>query len=232
MPGTTASGMSNPACEQGGMKALAIVETASARAASARETDSPMDVRHAMAEVQTSISAAQAQLFACRAAVSTPLAAGSPAGAMAGMDHSKMAMGTPASTAKPAAPGAKPADAMAGMDHSKMNMGKPASTAKPAAPCAKPAAKLADAMAGMDHSKMSMAGATPKADDAAAPGPGSAGLPTRMAERVADPACPDNVGKATAPKSVYERKVYYFCSSKARDEFRKAPGAYLKKHPR
>ncbi|MEO6214179.1 MAG: YHS domain-containing protein [Vicinamibacterales bacterium] len=228
--------MSNPACAQGGMKALAIVETASARAASARETDSPMDVRHAMAEVQTSISAAQAQLFACRAAVSTPLAAGSPAGAMAGVDHSKMAMGTPASIAKPAAPGAKPAakpaDAMVGMDHSKMNMGKPASTVKPPAPGARPAAKPADAMAGMDHSKMSIAGATPKADDAAAPGPGSAGLPTSMAERVADPACPDNVGKATAPKSVYERKVYYFCSSKARDEFRKDPGAYLKKHPR
>jgi len=26
--------------------------------------------------------------------------------------------------------------------------------------------------------------------------------------------------------------VYYFCTSKARDEFRKAPGAYLKRHPR
>ncbi|MBA3296953.1 MAG: YHS domain-containing protein, partial [Acidobacteria bacterium] len=179
---------------------------------------------------------AQAQLFACRAAVSTPLAAGSPAGAMAGMDHSKMNMGKPASTAKSTAsgakPAAKPADAMAGMDHSKMKMGKPAPTAKPTASGVKPAGKPADAMPGMDHSKMGMPGPAAKTGAAAAPGPGSAGLPTSMAERVADPACPDNVGKATAPKSVYERKVYYFCSSKARDEFRKDPGAYLKKHPR
>jgi len=67
----------------------------------------------------------------------------------------------------------------------------------------------------------------------ASPAAGSAGkLPVAMAERIADPACPGNVGKAGAARAVYERKVYYFCSTGARDEFRRDPGGYLKKHPR
>ena len=53
-----------------------------------------------------------------------------------------------------------------------------------------------------------------------------------MAERIADPACAGNLGEATAPKAVFERQVYYFCSTAARDEFRKDPAAYLKRHPR
>ncbi len=147
---------------------------------------------------------------------------------MAGMDHSKMDMGKPAPAAKSAKPGAKAADPMAGMDHSKMDMSKPA----PAAKSANPGAKAADPMAGMDHSKMSTGGGTAAPAAAAIPA-GSAGkLPVAMAERIADPACPDNVGKATAAKAVHQRKVYYFCSAAARDEFRKDPVAYLKKHPR
>jgi len=94
------------------------------------------------------------------------------------------------------------------------------------------AARPADAMAGMDHSKMATAGAPTKAGGGPAPAPGAAKLPMNMAERLADPSCPDNVGQATAPKAVYERKVYYFCSTKTRDRFRKDPAAYLKKHPR
>lgn len=151
-----------------------------------------------------------------------------PVDAMAGMDHSKMNMGKPAAGAKTATPGAKPSGAMAGMDHSKMNMGTPASGAKPAAPGAKPA----DPMAGMDHSKMAMAGAEAKPGDMPLAAAGDAKLPVMMAERIADPACVGNVGQATAPKAVLERKVYYFCSTAARDEFRKDPAAYLKKHPR
>lgn len=70
----------------------------------------------------------------------------------------------------------------------------------------------------------------PGVDTATASGSGK--LPVTMADRLADPSCPDNVGQATAPKAVYERKVYYFCSTKTRDQFRKDPAAYLKKHPR
>jgi len=151
-----------------------------------------------------------------------------PADAMAGMDHSKMDRGKPAPSAKPEVRGAKPAGAMAGMDHSKMDMGKPAPGAKPAAAGAKPA----DAMAGMDHSKMNTGSATPKPDATGVAAGGEGKLPVTMAERIADPACPDNLGQAAAPRAVFQRKVYYFCSTGARDEFRRDPAVYLKKHPR
>ena len=212
MAGMTASAASNPACAEAGRKALAIVEAASTRFESASRESGTAE---RLADLQRAVGAAQAQLFTCRAAVTRTPAAAPPADAMAGMDHSKMAMGKPAPGTKPAKPGAKSTDAMAGMDHSKMAMGKPPPGAKPA----KPGAKPAEPMAGMDHSKMAMAGAPPKTSDDAAP-------------RIADPACPDNVGQATAPKAVYERKVYYFCSTRTRDDFRKNPAAYLKKHPR
>lgn len=227
MPGAAAPAARNAGCAQGGQKALAIVEAASMRLETARRANSAADLQDTMSELQKAVAAAQAQLFTCRAAVPTAPAGTTPPDAMAGMDHSKMAMGAPAATAT-AAPGAKPADPMAGMDHSKMNMGKPMPAAKPT----KSAVKPAEPMAGMDHSKMATAVAPPKTGRDAASEPGELKLPVTMAERIADPACPDNVGQATAPKAVYERKVYYFCSAKARDEFRKGPAAYLKKHPR
>ena len=147
-----------------------------------------------------------------------------PAAPMAGMDHSKMAVGSAAT--KPGTPtGGKSAAPMAGMDHSKMGTG--AGAAKPSAP----AAKSADPMAGMDHSKMAMGSVAPKAGDHGATS-GTAKLPVTMAERVADPACPSNVGQADAATAVYQKKVYYFCSTADRDRFRKDPAAYLKKQPR
>ncbi len=56
-------------------------------------------------------------------------------------------------------------------------------------------------------------------------------LPVTPAEEVIDPACP-SADKKTAPKATYQRKVYYFCSMRDRDEFKKDPAAYLKKRPR
>lgn len=219
-PGVTAFAPSNPACAAAGRKALAIVEAAGPgieTASGASGTGALVD------DLQRAVAAAQAELFTCRAAVPTTTmsAAPPPARETAGMDHSKMAMGTSQPTARPPTPGAKP-DTMAGMDHSKMSMDKPASAAKRTTPSAR---------AGMDHSKMTIGGAPPKTSRET-PEPGDAKLPVEMAERLADPACPDNAGQATAPKAIYERKVYYFCSTTARDEFRKDPAAYLKKHPR
>lgn len=246
------------ACAEAAQKALAIVEAATTRTEGARGEGT---AERAIADVQNAIAAAQAELFTCRAAVRPTTSAAPGPGAMPGMDHSKMAMGTPTQTSTPAKPGAKPVDSMAGMDHSKMNMGKPSS--KPAKTGVGLGAKPVDSMAGMDHSKMNMskprskpakAGIEPAAKPAdpmagmdhpkaattersavgepAPLSPGGGKLPVAMAERIADPACPENVGQATAPKAVYERKVYYFCSAKDRDEFRKDPPAYLKKRPR
>jgi len=224
----------DPACAEAARKALAVVEAVTVRAEAARGEGT----QRALTDLQNAIAAAQAELFTCRAAVPPATFAAPAPGAMPRMDHSKMPMGTPAQASVAAKPGAKAADPMAGMDHSKMNMSKPSS--KPAKAGVGPGAKAVDPMAGMDHSKMAMGKPAPEGRPAkpgakpAAPlsSPGGGKLPVAMAERVADPACPENVGQATAPKVVYERKVYYFCSAKDRDEFRRDPAAYLKKRPR
>ena len=78
---------------------------------------------------------------------------------------------------------------------------------------------------------MAMGTGNAKSADPAAMTMGEAKLPVTSAERVMDPACP-NADTKTAPKAVYERRVYYFCSAKDRDAFLKDPAAYLKKQPR
>jgi YHS domain-containing protein len=101
-----------------------------------------------------------------------------------------------------------------------------------------------------DKSKPSSAGRTPAPDPHAGhanaekkptaahesedPGvtKGDPKLPVLPAERVADPACPDKVKDPKPPTAVHQRKVYYFCSERERDEFRKDPAAYLEKRPR
>ena len=154
------------------------------------------------------------------AAMNMNMAAPQPAAgaaAMRGMDHSKMTMGTPAN---PAASAAKPT-APTAMDHSKMAMGTPA---QPAAAGGKPSAA-----APMDHSKMAMASGAAKADPHGMTN--EAQIPLVPAVRVMDPACP-TADTMTAPKAVYQRKVYYFCSAKDRDQFRKDPVAFLRARPR
>jgi len=58
---------------------------------------------------------------------------------------------------------------------------------------------------------------------------GAPRLPVTEAERVIDPACAATIDLATAPKAIYQRYVYYFCSVSDRDEFVKDPPTYLKK---
>lgn len=147
-----------------------------------------------------------------------PAAGAKPEAGSATMDHSKM--GRAPAGEKPAAPAAKPAPA-ASADHSKM--GRAAPDTKPPGQDAKPAEPGAKPTEPMDHSKMAMGKGAPKAAGAT--------LPVTAAEEVMDPACP-NVNTKTAPKATYQRKVYYFCSTKDRDEFVKDPAAFLKKRPR
>ena len=142
--------------------------------------------------------------------------------------HAGHAMPPPA--AKPSATPTKPpaatkptADPHAGHKTPAPEKPKPPATDKP---------KPTTPPAPMDHSKMPMGGTAPKEGDMPAATKGSPRLPVMPVERIADPACPQNVGDPKAPTAVYERKVYYFCSAKDRDEFRKDPAAYLKKRPR
>lgn len=137
----------------------------------------------------------------------------------------------PAPAAKPPAATTKPGAAKpAGDPHAGHTM--PADKPKTPETSKAPAgAKPTTPAAPMDHSKMPMGGA-PKKGDETATAKEHPKLPVMPAERIADPACPNNVGDPKAPTAVYQRKVYYFCSTKDRDEFRKDPAAYLKKRPR
>ncbi|MDQ3418041.1 MAG: hypothetical protein M3541_04565 [Acidobacteriota bacterium] len=101
-------------------------------------------------------------------------------------------------------------------------------TARKRAPSASETLPVAadQAPTAMDHSKMEM-GAT----DPGSMTKGDPKLPYMPAERVMDPACP-TADFAAAPKAVFNRRIYYFCSPQDRDEFRKDPAGYLKKHPR
>lgn len=97
----------------------------------------------------------------------TGAARGAPANdsAMAGMDHSKMDMGTPSTASRSAATGS----AMAGMDHSTMAMPTPPSGSTPRR--ATPAG--AGGMAGMDHSTMQMGTPRPAVRPSSAPRAGA-----------------------------------------------------------
>ena len=50
----------------------------------------------------------------------------------------------------------------------------------------------------------------------------------KPAKEVQDPVCGMTVDPATAPKSEYKGKSYYFCSLEDKKEFDKAPTTYIK----
>jgi YHS domain-containing protein len=50
----------------------------------------------------------------------------------------------------------------------------------------------------------------------------------KAAKEAADPVCGMIVDTATAPKSEFKGKTYYFCSIDDKKEFDKAPASYIK----
>ena len=205
MPGQTTPPAVQPnaqlvtACVQSQQEASAVVDQASERLESARQTNNPADLRAAMDDLQAALTRMKTLLRAC-ASLSAPTS--EPHG------------GLPVPSSAPAPAGVAPKAPATADPHAGHAM-----PAQPAAPAAKPAAPAAP----MDHSKMPMGGSESKA--------GAAKLPVTPAERVMDPAC-QTADTRTAPKATYQGKVYYFCSTKDRDEFQKDPAAYLKKRPR
>jgi Cu+-exporting ATPase len=51
---------------------------------------------------------------------------------------------------------------------------------------------------------------------------------TEAAKEAQDPVCGMMVETATAPKTEYKGKTYYFCSIDEKKEFDKAPSTYIK----
>ena len=47
-------------------------------------------------------------------------------------------------------------------------------------------------------------------------------------EKATDPVCGMSVEPKTAKTSVYDQRIYYFCSTDCRDKFESAPNTYLK----
>ena len=94
------------------------------------------------------------------------------------------------------------------------------------APAARPPA--ADANAG--HA------ATPRAEPAAAPPSPPAAAPTRAAApapptNIADLKCANAVDQKTAPRMLYQGRMYYFCTEASRAEFAKDPASYVTTSP-
>lgn len=144
-------------CAGNARQARDAAQAAVRRLEGARQTNDPAAMRTAVDDLQSALDYIQARLEACTTpppAAAMPQTSGvpetpmmqpgapsaaptAPAGGMAGMDHSKMAMPpAPKDAAKPAAPAA---GGMAGMDHSKMNM--PAEASAPAGKVPDPACK-------------------------------------------------------------------------------------------
>ncbi|HXG70379.1 MAG TPA: hypothetical protein VNJ04_07180 [Gemmatimonadaceae bacterium] len=237
-----------PGCAQSAQAAARIVarERAAGRTATmATRTE----LRRAVEQMTAAARAAQAELAGCAGGTgaTVPAQDGRPQPDAPAMDHSRMKMpgmrasrppagAAPMDHSKMKMPGSgasRPPAAAVPMDHSKMNM-PPAAAGSSATPGAvdhskmnmPPAAAGSSATPGaVDHSKMNMGGAS------AGIGKADPKMPVVPAERVMDPACP-TFNAPTAPKAVFSRKVYYFCSDKDREEFRRDPAAYLTKRPR
>lgn len=205
------------ACAQGQQQVTALANRLNRTLERARQTNAAAEMHASIAALPAALVEARAALQKCeplRTAMAAADATAASAAAVA-MDHSKMAM--PVAPAPASAQPTKAATPAAPMDHSKMTMGAATPTTKPPAAAGAKTTKPPAPAAGVDHTAIKMD--TPK-------------LPVLPAPRIADPACPNNITQANAPKAVYQRKVYFFCSTADRDLFRKDPAGYLKKRPR
>ena len=151
------------ACERGAQQALPVIERARTRVETARQANSPPELRAAIDDLQSALSQLTAQLTPCAPPVSGAPRQGSGQALPMPQDHSNMTM--PMDHSKmvmpPAAPKAETAKPSSGaampMDHSKMGMPSAVSkseTTKPRSGAAMP----------IDHSKMVMPPGTPKTE--------------------------------------------------------------------
>lgn len=221
-PGQSPTSADSAQCARAQLLVTGTLDAAMARLETARQANSPAQMRAAVDALQGALRDVKAQLAPCiamqaagahtgmampsvqQAPSATPgtpvMAPGSPT------DHSKMPMGS-APAARPAG-GGKPA-AAAPMDHSKMPRGT--------APAAKPATGRQSAgPAPMDHSKMPM-------------GKDSAVTPPDASAQAVDPVCGLKVVPATAPRATHQGHTYSFCSEQHRQLFQKNPAKYLPK---
>ncbi len=216
------------ACVAAQQQASRIADQAQARIEAARQTNSPAEMRASFDDLQAALGRIRGTLATCDALAS----AVAPGAAHQGHPMGTVQQSPPTPAMQPGSPvpapgGAKPAAPAHPMDHSKMPMRTSPPAGKPAPPGAKPATPAAP----MEHSKIPMGSETKTGGVPGTMKTADPKLPVMPAERVMDPAC-SKADTKTAPKATYQQKVYYFCSTKDRDEFLRDPAAYLKKRPR
>ncbi len=169
MPGM-APAIDQAPCAQGARESLPVIERARTRIETARQTNSPSELRAAIDDLQAVLSQVRAQLTPCAQPAPRAARPSSEQALPMPMDHSKMTMpmdhsrmampsaAPPPGTATPPAVAPRQGSGQAPgmpMDHSKMAM-------PPAAPKAGPTKPTASAPMPVDHSKMAVPPAAPK----------------------------------------------------------------------
>ena len=243
-------------CVESQRQSLGLVDAANARVESARQSNSPSEIRASMADLQRVLLDMRTVLARCTE-LQQALAAAPAATSIAGHDMSNMPgmASTPGAAAPqaadphaghvmPAAPSVQGAPTTAG--HNMANMPAPSASAAAAAGAhaghvmpSNPAAAAANAHAGHVAAQTATAGAkgpaaagtgSAKTDAHAAHSTPAGEAASSGAEAAAiDPVCGLTVNPAEAPSTTYQGQTYYFCSLQHQRSFLKEPPKYAPK---
>jgi YHS domain-containing protein len=242
-------------CVESQRQSLGLVETANARVESARQSNSPSEIRASMADLQRTLLDMRTVLARCTELQQAPDAAPA-AASIAGHDMSNMpgVANAPGAITPQAAdphaghvlPAAPPAQGAANMPgHNMANMPGPQGPAAAdphAGHVVPPNAATAAATGHTEHAVVPQA-RTAAAKVPAAVGTGSAKADTHAAHATSagdaaspagqaaaiDPVCGLTVDPADAPSATYQGQTYYFCSLQHQRSFLKEPPKYIPK---
>ena len=231
------------ACVEAQRQASVLLDAASQRVETARQSNQPSVLRSAVEDLQTVLSSVRTQLGACTQLQATATPAGHNMANMPGM-------------AKPGAPTAPPspgATSAAGAVEPHAGHTMPVAPADPHAGHVMPETRAAtpravppavDSHAGHVAPGASRSAAPARTPSAARAAPSPAGTAgTASADAHADhveatlpaPAtslealkCTSKVDAKTAPRTLYGGRMYYFCSAQDRAAFAKEPSKYVK----
>lgn len=211
-------------CRQAQPVITELLNAALKRLEDARLTNSAAAMRDAADDVQAALVDMRTQFAPC--SVMQAAAAEAPAGQAA-----------PAAVETPAAAGTRaiqpsPAAPVAAAPHGEHAApAAPAATSRtPAATPARPSGRQAAPPAAADSHAGHTAPASPASSAATAPAGGRTGAaapPTNIAELK----CSNAVEPKTAPRMLYEGRMYYFCTDASRAEFAKDPAKLVTAPP-
>ena len=227
------------ACVDAQQQVASLAAQVNRRLEDARQTNSPQQMRAALADLQAALVEIQNHAKQCSPLQAVPT----------GDPHAGLA--TPGGTGKPLAPGipvVNPGSTMvapgAVEPHAGHAMGtapkpSPASTTGKPAPAApdphaghaapKPAPPKKEAVPSKAPTKDPHAGHTKEPSPQK---PGTVGEAAPSAAEAVDPVCGLRVDRSSAPKATHQGQTYSFCSEQHRQSFVKNPAKYLRKGSR